>query len=184
MFTRSEGRRGTGGILPTGAKHFSNLAAKQRTVRHGGVMAADADGIPIGNGGEHPPADALDRLIPDVYDELREIAHRHLARVGDGASLQTTALVHEAYLKLASNEHGHWSDRAHFLAVAAVAMRRILIDRARSRSAVKRGGPHQPITLDENVMALDGRPTALLQVNDALERLAAVDARLAPILSS
>jgi RNA polymerase sigma factor (TIGR02999 family) len=135
--------------------------------------------------GHHVDGEAatdLDGLVAEVYDELREIAHRHLATAGDPATLQTTALVHEAYLKLSHRASARWTDRAHFLALAAVAMRHILTDRARARIATKRGGGFQPITLDENVMAMEERPAALLQVNDALDRLAALDARLARVV--
>ncbi|MEP6491691.1 MAG: ECF-type sigma factor [bacterium] len=137
---------------------------------------------PDGDRIERGTSDDLDAIVPEVYDELREIAHRHLAHAGDAATLQTTALVHEAYLKLAHRSSGRWNDRAHFLAVAAVAMRHILTDRARARITTKRGGAYQPITLDDDVMAMDDQPSALLQVNDALDRLAALDARLARVV--
>ena len=126
--------------------------------------------------------EALDRLAVVLYDELREIAHRHRAARHDSATLATTALVHEAYLKLVDQSRAHWNDRAHFLALAAVAMRHILADRARARLAIKRGGAHEPITLDEAVVAVDDDPEALLQINDALDRLAALDPRLARVV--
>ena len=84
--------------------------------------------------------EALDALVPVLYGELRQIAHRHLIARGDGATLDTTALVNEAYLKLVDQSRAQWNDRAHFLALAAVAMRHILLDRAKARTRMKRGG--------------------------------------------
>lgn len=125
---------------------------------------------------------ALDRITALVYDELREIAHRHrLARGRDG-SLATTALVHEAYLKLVDQSRARWNDRAHFLALAAVAMRHILADRAKARSAAKRGGKQVAVTLDEEVVESGDQPGAFLQLDDALRRLEQVDARLARVV--
>ena len=125
---------------------------------------------------------AIDRLIPLVYDELRQIAHRHLSARRDGATLDTTALVNEAYLKLVEQSRAQWNDRAHFLAVAALAMRHILTDRARARLSVKHGGGQARITLDDDTMAMDDAPGALLQITDALDRVAAIDARLARVV--
>lgn len=124
--------------------------------------------------------EALDELTTVLYDELREIAHRH--RVGrDDASLVTTSIVHEAYLKLANLEEVRWKDRPHFLALAAVAMRHILADRAKARIAAKRGGARVAISFDESMIACDDDPSALLQVDDALTRLERVDPRLARV---
>jgi len=126
--------------------------------------------------------DALDRITVLVYDELREIAHRHRLARGEPASLVTTALVHEAYLKLVDQSRAQWNDRAHFLALAAVAMRHILTDRARSRLAAKRGGEREVVTFDDETVASDDRPGALLQIHEALDRLADLDARLAHVV--
>ena len=126
--------------------------------------------------------EALDGLTAVLYDELREIAHRHRARQGNEASLVTTALVHEAYLKLVDQSRARWNDRAHFLALAAVAMRHILTDRARSRLAAKRGGEQELVTFDDETVASDDRPGALLQIHEALDRLADLDARLAHVV--
>ena len=126
--------------------------------------------------------DSLDELTVLLYDELREIAHRHRARGGTDATLATTAIVHEAYLKLVDQSQAQWNDRAHFLALAAVAMRHILTDRARARRAAKRGGAREPVTLDEAMVASDHEPDALLQVDDAVAWLHTVDARLARIV--
>jgi len=124
----------------------------------------------------------LDGLTAVLYDELREIAHRHRARQPGDASLATTALVHEAYLKLVDQSRAQWNDRAHFLALAAVAMRHILADRARARLALKRGGAREVVTFDDDVVANEDRPGALLQIHEALDRLAGVDERLARIV--
>ena len=101
--------------------------------------------------------EALDRLIPQLYGELREIAHRNLNGRRDGATLATTELVNEAYLKLVDQSRAEWNDRAHFLALAAVAMRHILADRAKARTALKRGGIERPVTLEEDAIGI--RPT-------------------------
>lgn len=126
--------------------------------------------------------EALDELTALVYDELREIAHRHRANRGGDATLPTTALVHEAYLKLVDQTQAHWNDRAHFLALAAVAMRHILSDRARARLTAKRGGAQQPVTLDDETVASEDHPDALLQVDEALDNLARFEPRLARVV--
>ena len=125
---------------------------------------------------------SIDRLIPVVYQELRLIAHRQLAAVGRGGTLQTTALVHEAYLKLVDQSRASLNDRAHFLAVASIAMRHVLVDRAKARAALKRGGDQRRITLDEEQIAADDQPEALLQLHEALNQLAALQPRLARVV--
>ena len=125
--------------------------------------------------------EALDGLTALLYNELREIAHRQHAVRGDD-TLATTALVHEAYLKLVDQSRAEWNDRAHFLAVAAVAMRHILTDRARARLAAKRGGANEVVTLDDEIVASEERPGPLLQIHEALDRLGLVDQRLARIV--
>ena len=125
--------------------------------------------------------DAFDRMFPLVYDELQRRAHRELAaRRSD--TLSTTALVHEAYLRLVDTERAQWQDRAHFLAVAAVAMRQILVDRARRHHADKRGGGRQRITLDEGVLAVDQQVDSLLELDEALTHLATIDQRLSRVV--
>ena len=126
--------------------------------------------------------EALDELTVLLYDELREIAHRHRATRGEDATLPTTALVHEAYLKLVDQSQARWNDRAHFLALAAVAMRHILTDRARARRTAKRGGAREAVTLEDAMLASDHEPDALLQVDEALGWLDTIDARLARIV--
>jgi RNA polymerase sigma factor (TIGR02999 family) len=126
--------------------------------------------------------ESLDQLIVILYDELRDIAHRHRAGRGDVETLATTALVHEAYLKLVDQSSAQWNDRAHFLSLAAVAMRHILVDRARARMSLKRGNGQGPITMDDEMIPSDGAPEAMLQIDDALTHLARVDARLARVV--
>jgi len=125
---------------------------------------------------------AVDQLIPLVYNELRAIAHRQLAARARGSTLSTTALVHETYLKLVDQSRADWRDRAHFLAVASIAMRHVLVDRAKARATLKRGGARRRITLDDAHIAVDDQPEALLQLDEAMNRLAALQPRLARVV--
>src|SRR5262245_51340835 len=125
----------------------------------------------------------LDQLLPGVYRELCTVAHRQLMVMHPGGSLQTSDLVHEAYLKLVDQQGAQWEDRVHFFALASVAMRHILVDRAKARTALKRGGAtRRNITLDEDVIAIADQAEALLDVNEALDGLAETDARLARVV--
>ena len=119
---------------------------------------------------------AVDELMAAVYDELRRLARRHMRRESPGHTLQTTALVHEAFLRLAEADLP-WQDRDHFFAVAATQMRRILVDHARARIRSKRGGGARPLPLDEALAAPARSSEDLLAVDDALDRLSAHDAR-------
>lgn len=121
--------------------------------------------------------DALDRLIPVVYDELRRIAHGQLRGERSGHTLTTTALVHETYLRLVKMDRVGWRDRAHFYAVAAQCMRRVLIDYARARRREKRGGDPVQVPLSETLDALVWEPDDLLELEEALARLEALNAR-------
>lgn len=125
--------------------------------------------------------EAFDQILPLVYHELRRAARRELA-VRPSDTLSTTALVHELYLKLSRAQRADWRDRAHFLSVAAVAMRHILVDRARRRTADKRGGSHRHVTLDEHLTHADGQAESLLELHDALDQLALLDERLARVV--
>ena len=125
--------------------------------------------------------EALDRLFPVVYAELRAIAHRHLAPRGNN-SLATTELVHEVYLKLVDQSRAEWKDRAHFFALASVAMRHVLVDRAKLRTTRKRGGPRRQIPLDDAMLVLDEDALLLLAIDDALTRLSATEPRLARVV--
>jgi RNA polymerase sigma factor (TIGR02999 family) len=131
-----------------------------------------------------PPRDVLDRLMPLVYERLRVIARNQLARHdgGPGGTLSPTGLVHEAYLKLADQSEVAWSDRAHFFSLASLTMRHVLVDRAKARLAQKRDGALQRVTLDTEQIAGDDQPEALLEIDDAVHRLAAVEPRLARVV--
>lgn len=124
---------------------------------------------------------SLERLTPLVYDELRRLASRHLARER-GESLQATALVHEAYLRLIDQRAVNWQNRAHFFAIAARLMRRILIDHARRRVAERRGGGAVHVTLDEAGEVSIARSAELLALDEALDELAAVDTRKSQVI--
>lgn len=125
---------------------------------------------------------ALDRLFPHVYDELHRIAHRELARRRSDGGLRTTGLLHEAYLKLVDHARLDVEGRAHFLAVAATAMRHILIDHARAQRTLKRGGGWRRISLDEPPASGDGRFDQLIDLDAALARLERFDERLGRVV--
>jgi RNA polymerase sigma factor (TIGR02999 family) len=127
-------------------------------------------------------AEAVGELLPLVYAELRAIAHRRLASGGRDATLDTSVLVHDAYLKLFDRSQLDWQDRRHFFSVAAIAMRQIIVDRARRRGARKRGGGLERVDLDAANLAVDERSDDILALNEALSRLAEVDDRLARIV--
>jgi RNA polymerase sigma factor (TIGR02999 family) len=120
---------------------------------------------------------AYERLVPLVYDELRRLAKQCLAGQPQNHTLQSTALVHEAYLRLIGNSSIQWKDRVHFFAVAARLMRNILIDHARMKRAKKRGGDSLTLLLDEDVAGTKQRELDLIALDDALKRLAALDER-------
>jgi RNA polymerase sigma factor (TIGR02999 family) len=126
---------------------------------------------------------AAEQLLPLVYDELRKLAAQRLAQEKPGQTLQPTALVHEAYLRLTDRDESvHWNGRGHFFAAAAEAMRRILIENARRKGRVRHGGGAQRLDLDQMSIATDGYPDELLALNDALDRLEAVDAAAAQLV--
>lgn len=121
--------------------------------------------------------DALERLIPLVYAELKRIARRQMFRESDGHILQTTALVHEAYMKLVSSRGVKWQDRIHFFAVSSQQMRRILVDAARSRLRMKRGGEMLVVSLDDAPTLSSSRAAEFVALDDALNELATLDPR-------
>lgn len=126
---------------------------------------------------------AFDRALPLVYDDLRRIARRQLRRGGAGPqTLNTTGLVHEAWMKLVASTGLTVEDRGHFFAIAATAMRQVVVALARKRSAAKRGGGERPLTLDEERIPLDGQAEQLLALDTALERLGERDERLARVV--
>ena len=127
-------------------------------------------------------ATAAKELYALLYDRLRRMAGAFLRRERPGHSLQTTALVHELYIRMASQGKVDWQSRAHFFGVAASVMRRILIDHARAHRAEKRGGGHDPVALDEACVASNDKLDSLLELDEALDRLARQDPRQAKIV--
>lgn len=124
---------------------------------------------------------ALDEVFSRVFDEIHRIAAAQVRRVGGENTLSTTAVVHEAYLKLAGGSPVEWEDRVHFFSVAARAMRQVLLNHARAHLAQKRGG-RRPLPLDEMVIAIDSRAEELIDMDVALDRLSALDARLGRVV--
>ena len=122
--------------------------------------------------------EALNLLIPLVYERLHAMAHARLGGQGPGGSLDTTALVHEAYLRLVDQSRAEWKDRSHFFAVAATAMRQIVVDRARRRGADKRGAGVRPGIVDEATPGADARIEEILAIDQALEALGGLSERL------
>jgi len=125
---------------------------------------------------------ALDQLMPLVYEELHRLAHQYMARERPEHSLQTSALLNEAYLKLVDQKNVHWQNRAQFFGIAAKLMRQILVDHARQRHRIKRGGDARHVPLDEAVVVSPARAAEMMALDDALETLAAVDQRKSQIL--
>jgi RNA polymerase sigma-70 factor, ECF subfamily len=125
---------------------------------------------------------ALEKLIPLVQPELQRLAQHYMSRERPGHTLQTTALLDDAYLQLADKTHPQWQNRAHFFAVAAQLMRRIMVDHARQRHALKRSGGAIRITLDECAAVTETRAAELVALDDALEKLAAADQRKAKVV--
>ncbi len=134
------------------------------------------------NAWSHGDQTALNELIPIVYDELRRLAHQYMRRENAGHSMQTTALVHEAYMRLAQGKAVDWTDRTHFFAVCARVMRRILIDIANARSRVKRTPGEHRVEFEEALTIAEERDGSLIALNDALETLEAVDPRKAQVV--
>jgi RNA polymerase sigma factor (TIGR02999 family) len=152
-----------------------------------------ADRLPHPNGGGDSPTDwllrattgdaaAVERVFPLVYEELRRLAHNYLQRENTGHTLTTTDLVHEAYLRLIDQTRVQWQGRAHFMAIAATAMRRILVDHARSHGSLKRGGALARVPLDSVELAIEDRASLLLAVDEALDRLRRFDERQARVV--
>ena len=143
--------------------------------------SSDLTQILVDSSGERP-ADVAKRLLPLVYDELRDLADRYLRSERRGHTLQPTALVHEAFLRLIDQDRVDWKGRTHFYAVGAEAMRRILIDHARGRGRGKRGGEWQRVVLDEEDTPQDLQEIDLVALHDVLETLAALDKQQARIV--
>jgi RNA polymerase sigma factor (TIGR02999 family) len=119
--------------------------------------------------------ESLDKLMPIVYDELRRQAARYLRRELPGHTLQTTALIHEAYVRLVDQRNVQWQNRAHFFGIAAQMMRRILVDHARTKKRAKRGGSHIKVSLDDANIAVRSQDLDVVAVDEALSRLAKID---------
>lgn len=125
---------------------------------------------------------ALDQLVPLVYEELRRLAHHYMKRQNDRVALQTTAVVNEALARMLGAGALGWESRAHFLGIAAKAMRNVLVDYARQRSAAKRGGGREAVLFDEALAAMSESGVDVLALNEALQALAAVDERKARLV--
>ncbi len=125
---------------------------------------------------------ALADVFPLIYDELRRLAQRQLQREPDGHTLSPTALVHEAYMRLMDYTRMEWTGRAHFMAVAATAMRRILVDHARGHRSAKRGGALRRVSIDDVELGTEERAELLIAIDDALGRLKEVDGRQAQVV--
>lgn len=127
-------------------------------------------------------ADATRELLPLVYDELRRLATARMAREAPGQTLQPTALVHEAWLRLGGDSQPNWQNRSHFFGAAAEAMRRILIDRARSKGRLRHGGEWQRLDIEQVTIAVEDADDTVLAVNEALDKLASQDGLKAEIV--
>src|SRR6267143_6203437 len=127
-------------------------------------------------------AAARDQLMPLVYRELHRLAHHYMNRERPGHTLQTSALVNEAFVRLIDQKEVHWQNRAHFFGIAAQLMRRILVDYARSRHYAKRGGDARQVSFDEAVIVSPERATEVVALDDALKRLAVIDERKSQIV--
>jgi RNA polymerase sigma factor (TIGR02999 family) len=125
---------------------------------------------------------ALEKLMPIVYGELHRMARQYMARESPDHTLQTSALVNEAYLRLVDAAQANWQNRVHFFAVSAQAMRRILVDWARSRQALKRGGDVRPLRLDDALAVTQQQPVDLVALDDALKALAVLDPRKSQVV--
>ena len=131
-----------------------------------------------GNGDQN----ALDQLMPLVYSELHRMAHRHMKKERPGHTLQTSALLNEVFLRLVDQRNVTWKSRAHFFAIAAQVMRRILVDYARSRSSAKRAGNARQVSFNEELIVSEQRSADILELHDALNELATIDERKSKVV--
>ena len=185
--TRLAGRDSS---LPPVRKHdgiqvFANQLVRRAELLHGGTHHGTlfmSDITRILYFIEHGDSKATDELLPLVYEELRRLAAQKMANEAAGHTLQPTALVHEAWLRLAGAENQRWDGRGHFFAAAAESMRRILIERARRKKALKRGGDLKPVNLDDVDVAALADGDTLLLINDALEKLEKEDPDAAQVV--
>jgi len=151
-----------------GGKHMSEAPASRITELLGEIR----DGRPR----------AADELLPIVYEELRKLARSRMSRERPGQTLQATALVHEAYLRLVGDGDPHWANRAHFFAAAAESMRRILVERARRKARIRHGGDQARVTLGESACVQSADAADVLAIDQALERLSASDEQMARVV--
>lgn len=161
--------------------HFGSVHYRLESVIRSRILRPMPDLTRLLNAIEQGEPQAAERLLPLVYDELRKVAAHKLSFLAPGQTLQPTALVHEAYLRLASGEK-EWQNRRHFFAAAAEAMRHILIDRARRRIRLRHRGEAEKIDLDEIEIAAPAKDEVLLQLNDALDELQTVSPERAEIV--
>jgi RNA polymerase sigma factor (TIGR02999 family) len=145
-------------------------------------MISMANVVRLLESAEEGDENALRSLAPLVYDELRRLAHAYLRREREGHTLQTTALVHEAYVRLAGQDAPSWRNRTHFRAIAAETMRRILVEYARARNRAKRGGGGRPVTLEDTIGVEGKRPVDVEALDQALNRLVENDPRMVRIV--
>lgn len=164
---------GGDGLGQAGHRRYSS--APEKTVRMSQPAPHEITGLLVAWGGGDESA--LERLIPLVYDELRHLAHRYMSRERPGHTLQTTALVNEAYLRLVNWKEVQWQNRAHFFAVSAQMMRRILVDFARDKQYLKRGGGALQVSLSEAAALTECRAADLLALDEALTTLTVMDRR-------
>jgi RNA polymerase sigma factor (TIGR02999 family) len=148
----------------------------------GSVMEASRQITALIAGLQDGEPEAWDRLLPHVYDELRRIAHAQLRRQRRGHTLNTTALVHEAYFKLVDQTRVPYAERVHFFGIAARAMRQVLIDHARRHATTKRGGGWQRISLDDAQISIEERADMLVALDEALTRLSVLNERLGRVV--
>jgi RNA polymerase sigma factor (TIGR02999 family) len=151
----------------------------RRSIPNGTVPAGAQEVTQLLTDWSHGDQAALQKLTPLVYEELRHLAHRYMEGQSPDHTLQTTALVHEAYLRLVDQGKPSFANRSHFLAVAARAMRQILVDHARTARRQRRGAGASKVELDEAALISAEQSGAILDLNDALERLASLDSRAA-----
>lgn len=163
----------------TGSQPFPDLWP---TPRAAAMQAAPSDVTHLLQQWSNGDRQALDRLVPMLYEHLRRLAHQRLRREGESPSLNTTALVHEAYLKLVDLRRARFRDRAHFLAMASRVMRRLLVDHARARRAAKRGGGRVRVELDSALPIADDKLDTIAELDGALRRLEELDERQGRIL--
>jgi RNA polymerase sigma factor (TIGR02999 family) len=131
---------------------------------------------------EQGDAQAADKLLPLIYEELRILAAQKMSHELPGQTLQATALVHEAYIRLVGEETSNWDSSGHFFAAAAEAMRRILVDNARRKRSIRHGGNHKKLSLTEDFLAIEDPKDELLALNEALDKLANEDPKLAELI--